>query len=99
MRRRVGEAFKPECVVPNVKHCGDSIMVWDCMTNSGVGQLFICKGRLISTKYINVLESVLLPSFTTLFGDTKMDGVSVPARQRAMSQICSHYDMVERKLY
>lgn len=75
VRRRVGEEFKPECVIPTVKHGGGSIMVWGCMTDSGVGELFVCEGRMDSTKYINVLETALLPSFTKLFGDTNMDGV------------------------
>lgn len=77
MRRvvcRVGEEFNADCVVPTIKHGGGSIMVWGCMTSSGVGELFVCEGRMNSTKYINVLESALLPSFTTLFGDTNMDG-------------------------
>lgn len=73
VRRRVGEEFKPECVVPTVKHGGGSIMDWGCMTDSGVGELFVCEGRMDSSKYINVLETALLPSFTKLFGDTNMD--------------------------
>ena len=75
VRRRVGEAFKPECVVPTIKHDGGSKIVWGCMTDSGVSQLFICEGHINSTKYINVLESALLPSFMTLFGITNIDGV------------------------
>lgn len=75
MRRRVGEEFNPQCVVPTVKHGGGSVMVWGCMTDSGVGEMFVCEGRMDSTKYINVLESALVPSFSTLFGDTNMDGV------------------------
>ena len=61
VRRWVGKAFKSECVVPTVKHGGGSIMVWGCMTDYGVGQLFVCEGRMNSTKYINGLESTLLP--------------------------------------
>lgn len=75
MRRRVGEEFKPECVVPTVKHGGGSVMIWGCMTDTGVGEMFVCEGRMDSIKYTNVLESALLPSFSILFGDTNMDGV------------------------
>lgn len=75
VRRRVGEEFSPECVVPTVKHGGGSIMVWGCMTLSGVGEMFVCEGHMNSTKYINVLESALLPSFSALFGETNMAGV------------------------
>lgn len=73
MRRLGGEEFKPECVVLTVKHGGGSIMVWGCMTDSGVGELFVCEGRMDSSKCTNVLETALLPSFTKLFGDTNMD--------------------------
>ena len=95
VRRRVGKAFKAECVVPAVKHGGGSIMIWVCMTDSGIGQLLVCEERMNSTKYINVLESALFLSFWRY----QHECGSFPARQRAMSQICSHYDMVQRKLY
>lgn len=75
VRRRVDEEFTPECKVPTVKHGGGSVMVWGCMSAAGVGEMFVCEGRMDSTKYINVLESALLPSFTTLFGDTNMESV------------------------
>lgn len=75
VRRRAGEEFKPECVVPTVKHGGSNIIVWGCMTLSGVGEMFVCEGHMNSSKYINVPEYALLPSFLTLFGDTNMGGV------------------------
>ena len=28
IRRRKGEEFKPECLVPQLKHCGKGVMVW-----------------------------------------------------------------------
>ncbi|CAH2004254.1 unnamed protein product [Acanthoscelides obtectus] len=37
--------------------------------------MFVCEGRMDATKYINVLENALLPSFTALYGDTNMNGV------------------------
>ena len=75
VRCRVDEAFKPECVVSTVKHGDGSIMVWGCLTDTKVGQLFDCEGWMNTTKYINVLELALLLSFTTLFDDTNMDEV------------------------
>ena len=77
VRRRLGETFKKGCVVPTGKHDAGTIVLWRCMTDSGVGQLFVCGGRMNSMKYINLLESALLPSFKTLFGDTNMDGVQI----------------------
>lgn len=75
VRRRVGEEYHPDCVVPTVKHGGGSIMIWGCMAADGVGEMFVCEGRMDSQKYINVLEAVLLPSLTRIFGDTNLDGV------------------------
>lgn len=45
------------------------------MTDTGIGELVIIDGRMNSSKYISVLETALLPSFSTFFGDTNMDGV------------------------
>lgn len=45
------------------------------MTSDGVGEMFVCEGRMNSVKYIEVLETALLPSLTSLFGDTNLDGV------------------------
>lgn len=71
----MGEDYHPDCVVPTVKHGGGSIMIWGCMTADGVGEMFVCEGRMNSVKYIEVLETALLPSLTSLFGDTNLDGV------------------------
>ncbi|GJQ73195.1 hypothetical protein Trydic_g13578 [Trypoxylus dichotomus] len=61
--------FKPACVVSTLKYGGGSVMIWGCMSASGVGQMFVCEGRVDSVKYVNFLESVLLPC------NTNMDGV------------------------
>lgn len=50
-------------------------MVWGCMAAAGVGQMFVCEGRMNSAKYIDVLESVLRSSLTRIFGDTNLDEV------------------------
>lgn len=75
VRRKVGEEYKPECVVPTVKHGGGSMMVWGCMSANGVGEIVVCEGRMDSKKYIQVLETALKPSFNKLFGDTNMDSI------------------------
>ena len=46
VRRRVGERFSPEGVVPRVKHGGGSLTVWGCMSGLGVGQLYQCEGTM-----------------------------------------------------
>ena len=53
-----------------------------------------------STKYIKALESALLPSFTTLFGDTNMDGVqfqqdNVPCHKSACTMIWFRENCIE----
>lgn len=75
VRRRVGEEYHPDCVVPTVKHGGGSVMIWGCMATSGVGEMFVCEGRMNSEKYINVLETALIPYLSRIFGDTNLDGV------------------------
>lgn len=75
VRRRIGEEYHPDCVVHTIKHGGGSMMVWGCMGASGLGEMFVCEGRMNSEQYINVLESSFLPSLTRIFGDTNLDGV------------------------
>lgn len=75
VRRRVGEEYNPECVVPTVKHGGGSIMIWGCMAADGVGEMVLCEGRMNSEKYTAVLETALAPSITKIYGDTNSEGV------------------------
>jgi len=44
-------------------------MIWGCMNVSGVGEMFICEGRMNSACYINVLKNALQPSYHKIFGD------------------------------
>lgn len=61
--------------MPTVKHGGGSIMVWGCMSASGIGKMVVCEGRMDSKKYIEVMETALEPSLDMMFGDTNLDGV------------------------
>ena len=49
-RRRVGETYDSNCVVPTVKFGGGSVMVWSCMSSVGPGILSTCKDRMNSNK-------------------------------------------------
>ena len=67
VRRREGEAFHPDCVVPTVKFGGGSVMVWGCMASSGTGMLYTYEGRMNSTIYTNILDLVYRSSLTKIF--------------------------------
>lgn len=69
MRRRSGEAYNSECIIPTVKFGGGSIMIWGSMATTGVGEVFICEGRMNSERYIDMLEETLEASFLKLFGE------------------------------
>lgn len=66
VRRRPNEEFKPNCIVPTIKH-PTSVMIWGCMASGGVGRLSICEGMMNGSKYITTLEKKLLPSAQDLF--------------------------------
>lgn len=67
VRRRTGEAYNPECLVPTVKYGGGSNMIWGYMLSAGTGIPFICSGRMNSTTYTTMLEQTLEPSIAKLF--------------------------------
>ena len=68
VRRRVGEKYSPQCIVPTVKHGGGSLMIWGCMSGLGVGQVYRCEGTMRQDQYIRVLRNHMLPSATALYG-------------------------------
>lgn len=39
IQRRSGEKFNSECLQLSVKHTGDSLMVWDCISACSIGDL------------------------------------------------------------
>lgn len=49
VRRRKGEKFFSQCLVPTMKHGGGNIMIWGCVSKEGVGDLVLVKG--IMDKY------------------------------------------------
>ncbi len=44
--RPPGEVYKDKCVLPTVKHCGGSVMVWGCMSAAGTGELQFIEGTM-----------------------------------------------------
>jgi len=66
--RRPHEAFSLQCILLVIKHLF-SVMICGCMASHGIGRLHICEGMMNATKYAAVLETKLLPSARSLFGE------------------------------
>lgn len=65
VRRRVGEEYKPECVVPTIKHGGGSIMVWGCISEHGVGEIVVCEGQMDSKSAKKCFDSGVEENYST----------------------------------
>lgn len=50
-----------------MKFGGGSIMIWGCISASGVGEIKVCEGRMNSDSYIATLEDHLEASIVKLF--------------------------------
>lgn len=66
MGRRAGEAFKAENLVTTVKHEGDFIMAWTCISAIRSEEMFVCQGRMNSATYLFMLLDGLESSFAKL---------------------------------
>ena len=66
VRRRPGEEHKDKCVMPTVKHDGGNVMVWDCMSAAGVGELNFIEGNMNSNMYCEILQQSMIPSLQKL---------------------------------
>ncbi len=54
------------CVLPTVKHGGDSIMVLGCMCAAGTGELWFIEGNVDSNMYCDILKQNMMPSLQKL---------------------------------
>ena len=73
IRRRVGEENLPCCTLPTMKH-PVSVMVWGCMSSSGIGRVQVLQGNVTAEKYINsVLQPKLFQSAKDIFGQDRVD--------------------------
>jgi len=68
VRRRPGERFHHECIVPTVKHGGGSVMVWGCFGGTKVGDLVKIDGTMDKKVYHNILVRHAIPSGTRILG-------------------------------
>lgn len=70
VRRMEGESLSTRCLRGTVKHGGGGhIMVWGCMTASGVGRIFNIQGTMKTDQYLGILANIMRPSMVDLFGD------------------------------
>ncbi len=64
--RQPGEEYKDKCVFPTVKHGGGSVMVWDCMSAAGTGELLFIEGTMNANMYCDILKQSMIPSLRRL---------------------------------
>jgi len=93
VRRCENEAFKPECLVPTVKHRGGKIMVWGCFTGfngGGKSQLYWIKETMNKEVYQKVLRYQFLPAVKSLAGPGGVGQVIVQQDNdpKHMSHVC-----------
>lgn len=55
--RTKGEALKPQCLTPTVKHGAGNVMVCGCMAASRLGKLHFIDGTMNSEMYVEILQS------------------------------------------
>lgn len=67
VRRRIGERYDAQCVVPTVKFGGGKLMVWGCFSGGGLGELRRVTGTLNAAGYKELLQDSMLPSAKRLF--------------------------------
>ncbi len=60
--RQPGEEYKEKCVLPAVKHCGGSVMVWSCMSDAGTGEIQFIEGTTNANIYCDILKQSMIPS-------------------------------------
>ena len=68
VRRRKGERYKNECLLPTLKHGGGSIMVCGAISAAGTGDLVKIDGIMDKKVYHNILVRHGVPSGSRLIG-------------------------------
>ena len=58
--REAGSSLKNNNVLPTVKHGGGSIIIWDCLTAKGIGNLVKIDGNLNAHLYVDILRDEFL---------------------------------------
>ncbi len=61
MWQQPDEDYKDKCVLPTVKHGGESVMVWGCMSAAGTGELQFIEGTMNANRYCDILTQSMVP--------------------------------------
>ena len=96
VRRLPSEADRPFSFQPRMQCGGGSVSVFGCMTAEGVGPLVFYDGRMDGENYVKILETELVPYVRKTF-ENNIQWV-LPSRQRPLSQISFHNELVSKNL-
>jgi hypothetical protein len=61
------EVDNPKCLVPTVKHGGDSVMIWAAISWYSAGQVITMNGLITASDYVDILGSQVHPVVHMLF--------------------------------
>ena len=60
--RKANEELKLKNLKPTTTHGGGNLIVWDCISSKGVGELIFIDGILDKNKYLSILKDNLIKS-------------------------------------
>lgn len=59
---RTDTSLQPKLIEPTVKFGGGNIMMWGCMTWSGIGAMARIEGKMDGPMFVNILRECLVPT-------------------------------------
>ena len=62
VQQQPGEEFQHQCLKPTIKHGGESIMVWGCVSGAGMGKLKRLDGKVDAEVYYRILRHQMGPT-------------------------------------
>jgi transposase len=73
VRRRIGERYNPECILPTVKMGGGKIQVWGCFSYYNVGPIKRVEGIMNGPMYRSILKTYMAPYLRQLKKDKDVE--------------------------